>query len=219
MRPTGIYLQHARQHRRSSALGGARPARCRLHKTPGVSLEEMIADNVIVTNIKDGKLLHGSVPPSLGHQLNRIVLMERKDINAVIHLHVNEVIGYFSAEGATQLSFISEDTPLVLEKPIHILAPDENVEIVPDTIPSFIHDTNCFIMPHHGVTVLGETLSQAYHRITSVVAEIKRLITANSVACTRAGNVRYVSQDHVDTMLRDGRRVVYGEYAPADFAR
>src|SRR5688572_16636847 len=61
-------------------------------KHSGVSLEEATADNIVITDIPTPRLLHGTVPTSVGHQLNREILRLRTDINAVIHVHHDETI-------------------------------------------------------------------------------------------------------------------------------
>jgi L-fuculose-phosphate aldolase len=183
-------------------------------KHRGVSLEEMQSSHVVITNIKDGQLLYGATEPSIGHQLNRKIFSERKDISAVIHLHANSVIAYFSATKNTKLPFISVDTPLILEKPVFVLDPGENVEVIPDSIPDFIHDTNCFVMPHHGITSVGQTLSQAYHRLNSVVAEIDRLIASMAICTKDQSELIYRSDVDVNNMFAEGRKIVYGEYEP-----
>jgi ribulose-5-phosphate 4-epimerase/fuculose-1-phosphate aldolase len=45
-------------------------------------------------------LLHGHVPTSVGHNLNREILRQRPDIGAVIYVHHDEMIAFFAA-GAT----------------------------------------------------------------------------------------------------------------------
>ena len=40
-------------------------------KHAGVSLEEASADNIVITDVPTGALLCGTVPTSVGHQLNR----------------------------------------------------------------------------------------------------------------------------------------------------
>src|SRR5262244_3814801 len=51
-----------------------------------VSLEEMTLDNVVVTDVPTPRLVHGIVPTSVGHNLNREILRLRSDIHAVIHV-------------------------------------------------------------------------------------------------------------------------------------
>ena len=41
---------------------------------------------------------------------------------------------------------------------------------------SFIQDTNCVVMKRHGITVLGRTVSECYHRVNVYPAEVKRQI-------------------------------------------
>src|SRR5436189_5501561 len=66
-----------------------------------VSLEEMTLDNVVITDIPTPALLHGTVPTSVGHNLNREILRLRPDVDAVIHAHHDETIALFAA-GALQ---------------------------------------------------------------------------------------------------------------------
>ena len=63
-----------------------------------------------------------------------------------------------------------------MQKPAHYLPAHLNVEEDVGPIKSFIQDTNCIIMKRHGFTVLGRTVSEAYHRTCVLVSEIKRNI-------------------------------------------
>ena len=97
-------------------------------KHMGVSLEEMTIDNVVVTDLTEGSLLYGNQLPSIGHVMNRTVFRLRKDINAVMHIHANDVISYFSVTGEKEMRFISADTALILAKPVYVLDPNINIE-------------------------------------------------------------------------------------------
>jgi L-fuculose-phosphate aldolase len=55
-----------------------------------VSLEEMTLDHVVITDIPTPRLLHGTMPTSVGHNLNREILRLRPDVGAVIHVHHDE---------------------------------------------------------------------------------------------------------------------------------
>src|SRR3990172_8201091 len=138
-------------------------------KHRGVSLEEMSLDNIVVKDIC-GRLLYGSRDASIGSKLNAEVFKHRPDINAVIHLHIDEAISFFSASGWKEFRYISIDAPPVLGKDPYILDPEINVEKDAAHIKKFIGRTNCFIMPNHGATTLGRDLSEAYHRMNTVVA-------------------------------------------------
>ena len=59
----------------------------------------MTMDNVVITEVLTGALLHGTVPTSVGHNLNREILRLRPDINAVIHVRHDETITLGSPQG------------------------------------------------------------------------------------------------------------------------
>ena len=180
-------------------------------KHRGVSLEEMTLENVVVTDVTEGRLLYGKEAPSIGHQLNRKVFAGREDINAVIHLHPDEVISYFSVTGVKALNYISADTALILAKPARVLEPNVNVETDAALVDSFIDETNCIIMPNHGVTTLGRDISEAYHRMTSVIAEVRRIIMATEIAAAMGKKVNWIPDDQVAQMYESAESVIYGD--------
>lgn len=179
-------------------------------KQKGVSLEEMGLENVVVTDVTAGHLLYGKTPPSIGHIMNRTIFRLRPDINAVIHVHPNEVIAYFSATGARELKYVSADTALILSEPAWVLEPNINVEIDASLLEDFAHKTNCIIMPNHGVTTLGRNISEAYHRMTSAVAEVQRTILALQIAANIGREVNWISEASVQKMYADAEMVIYG---------
>jgi L-fuculose-phosphate aldolase len=184
-------------------------------KRKGLSLEEMTADDVAVTDL-DGNLLSGVCGPSLGHQLNRAIFRERADIRAVIHVHPDDVIAYgVAAPLARDLPIVSADAALILQKPVHILAPEVNVEADVSAVPGFIQQTNCFIMPNHGVTALGRDVSEAYHRLCTCVAEVRRLSRATTLGAAFGRCVRTVDGQELAAMYAQGERVIYGGTPPA----
>lgn len=178
-------------------------------KHRGVSLEEMTAANVVVTDLA-GNLVHGAVPPSIGHQMNRRILQLRDDVGCVIHAHVDHVIGYFSVLADEPFRYVSADAALVLQAPVRVLPTSLNIETDVSLIGSFIGSTNCVVMPNHGVTTLGGTMSEAYHRMTTLAAEVSRIICAGQVARAWGRTVRYVSEAETDEMYAAGRAVIHG---------
>lgn len=178
-------------------------------KHRGVSLEEMTDANVVVTDL-DGELVHGDVPTSVGHQMNRRILALRPDVNCVMHAHVDHVIGYFSVLDDRPFELISADAALVLQSPVKVLEASVNIEADVTLIESFIDSTNCIVMPNHGVTTLGRDVSEAYHRMTTISAEVSRIITAGQVASHWGREVKYVSAEETDAMYAAGSSVIYG---------
>lgn len=177
----------------------------------GVSLEEMDVGNVVVTDVLDGRLLYGSRKPSIGHIMSRTIFRLRPDINAVMHVHPNEVIAYFTASGAKELNYVSADTALVLSRPALVLEPNINVELDAALLEDLATRTNCIIMPNHGVTTLGRDLSEAYHRMTSTVAEVQRIVLALQVAANTGRQVTWISPEAAQGMYDAAEKVVFGK--------
>ena len=70
--------------------------------------------------------------------------------------------------------------------------------------------TNCIVMPNHGVTTFGRDLSEAYHRLTSVIAEVQRIIQALQIATMTGKEVNWIPEQEVRQMFENSEQVVYG---------
>jgi L-fuculose-phosphate aldolase len=175
-----------------------------------VSLEEMTLDNVVVTDVLTPTLLHGTVPTSVGHNLNREILRLRPDIGAVIHVHHDETIGLFASGLAKQeLRPLSLEFPYVMARPPHVVPSHLDVENDVGPIRDFIESTNAVLMENHGVTTLGRDVSEAYHRLNTLASEIGRIILAEQLAAVSGQAVHYLERDAVDWMYRHAESVIY----------
>jgi ribulose-5-phosphate 4-epimerase/fuculose-1-phosphate aldolase len=126
-----------------------------------VSLEEMTLDHVVITDIPTPRLLHGTMPTSVGHNLNREILRLRPDVGAVIHVHHDETIALFASGAAKELRVLSLEFPYVMAKPPYLVPSHLDVEQDVGPIKDFIEHTNSLAMENHGVTTLGRTVSEA----------------------------------------------------------
>src|SRR5947209_5558776 len=162
-----------------------------------------------------GRLLHGDVPTSVGHQLNREILRLRPDVNAVIHVHHDETIAYFAASPGRELRILSIEFPSVMGRPPHVLPSHVNVELDVAPIRSFIHHTNAIVMEGHGVTTLGRTLSEAYHRLNTLAAEVRRLALAEELAVLRGSEIQYVDPASLEWAYEHADDVIYPTPAAA----
>lgn len=176
-------------------------------KHAGVSLEEATVDHLVITDVPTPRLLHGSRPTSVGHQLNREILRLRPEINAVIHVHHDESIAFFG--GGRELQVLSLDFPLVMGAPIHVLPSHVNVELDVAPLRDFIGDTSAIVMENHGVTTFGRTVSEAYHRLNTLAAEVRRNITALSLAAATGEKVAVVDAESIEWGYRHGDSVLY----------
>lgn len=176
-------------------------------KHAGVSLEETTLEHIVITDVPTPRLLHGTRPTSVGHQLNREILRLRPEINAVIHVHHDESIAFFS--GGRALQILSLDFPLVMGAPVHVLPSHVNVELDVAPLRDFVDKTNAIVMENHGVTALGRTVSEAYHRLNTLAAEVRRNITALSLAAATGEKVAVVDAESVEWGYRHGDSVLY----------
>jgi ribulose-5-phosphate 4-epimerase/fuculose-1-phosphate aldolase len=174
-----------------------------------ISLEDMTTANVVVTDVPTGRLLHGTTPTSVGHQLNREILRLRPDVNAVIHVHHDETIALFASGGFTALPVVSIEFPVVMGLPPHVLPSHLDVELDVAPIKTFIDRTNAIVMEHHGVSVLGRTLAEAYYRLNTLTAEVRRVIQAEQLAAARGSRARYLDPAGVDELYENADRVIY----------
>jgi ribulose-5-phosphate 4-epimerase/fuculose-1-phosphate aldolase len=76
-------------------------------------------------------------------------------------------------------------------------------------IKTFIQHTNCVLMKRHGFTVLGRTVSECYHRVNTLAAEVKRIIIAEQLAAIRGTRPDYISREEMEEMFRLGDEVMY----------
>ena len=175
-----------------------------------VSLEEMTLDNVVITDIPTPTLLHGTVPTSVGHNLNREILRLRPDVGAVIHVHHDETIALFASGAVKELRVLSLEFPYVMAMPPYVVGSHLDVEQDVGPVTGFIEDTNSVIMENHGVTTLGRTISEAYHRLNTLASEVRRIALAERLAAAaRTEEVHYLAPDAVDWMYRHAESVIY----------
>src|SRR5919197_4282651 len=165
-----------------------------------ISLEEMTLENVVITDVPTGALLHGTVPTSVGHNLNREILRLRPDIHAVIHAHHDETIALFASGLVKELRALSLEFPYVMAKPPYVVPSHLDVEADVGPIKDFIEHTNSLIMENHGVTTLGRTVSEAYHRLNTLTSEVRRNIEALRLAALARTEVHFLAPDAVEWM-------------------
>jgi ribulose-5-phosphate 4-epimerase/fuculose-1-phosphate aldolase len=178
-------------------------------KHAGVSLEEMTAANVVVTDVPTGALLHGAVRTSVGHQLNREILKLRPDVNAVIHVHHDETIALFASRAVKELRVLSLEFPLIMGRPPIVLPSHVDVELDVGPVGGFIQETNAIVMENHGVTTLGATLAEAYHRLNTLAAEVRRIAMAEGLAAHAGTEVHYLAPDAVEWMYGHAQELLF----------
>jgi ribulose-5-phosphate 4-epimerase/fuculose-1-phosphate aldolase len=174
-----------------------------------ISLEEMGIENIVITEVATSRLLYGSRMTSVGHNLNREILKLRPDINAVMHVHDDATIALLGSGAFHEVQVLSLDMPVILGKPPHYLPASINVEADVAPVKDFIAHTNMVVMLGHGITALGRTISEAYHRLNSFTAEVRRNIEAERLAALKGTTPLYRSEAEVASLYEHADAIVY----------
>ena len=178
-----------------------------------LSLEEMEAENIVVTDIPTSRVLYGDKITSIGHNLSREILRLRPDIHATIHVHDDALIAFLGSGAASEVKMLSLDLPFVMGKPIHYVPAHVDVEADVSGVKDFIHDTNAVVLLGHGVTTLGRNVSEAYHRLNSLTAEVRRNIAAELLAARAGTRPTYRGDAEVQAMYRFAESIIYPKRA------
>jgi ribulose-5-phosphate 4-epimerase/fuculose-1-phosphate aldolase len=176
-------------------------------KHAGVSLEEMGIENIVITDIPTSRILYGSRMTSVGHNLNREILRLRPDIQAVIHVHDDASIAFFGA-GFEGVKVLSLDMPFIHGKHPYYLPAHLDVEADVGPVKDFIADTNLVVLLGHGLTALGRTVSEAYHRLNSFTAEVRRNIEAEKLAQITGVRPAYRTLAEIEEMHRHADAII-----------
>ena len=178
-----------------------------------LSLEEMEAENIVVTDIPTSRILRGERITSIGHNLSREILRLRPDIGATIHVHDDALIAFLGSGAASEVNMLSLDLPFVMGKPIHYVPAHVDVEADVSSVKDFIQDTNAVVLVGHGVTTLGRNVSEAYHRLNSLTAEVRRNVAAELLAGAAGTRPHYRSEAEVQSMYRFAESIIYPKRA------
>jgi len=174
-----------------------------------VSLEEMELENIVITDVPTSRILWGERMTSVGHNLSREILRLRPDINATIHVHDDATIALLGSGAPHQFNVLSLDPPFVLGKPVHFVPAHVDVEADVSSVAGFVQDTNSIVLVGHGITTFGRTVSEAYHRLNTLTAEVRRCILAEQLAALRGTKAAYRAQDEIESMYRFAERIIY----------
>jgi ribulose-5-phosphate 4-epimerase/fuculose-1-phosphate aldolase len=178
-------------------------------KHAGVSLEEMGIENIVITEIATSRLLYGSRTTSIGHNLSREILRLRPDVSAVIHVHDDATIAFFGSGAFREVKVLSLDMPFILGKPPYYVPASVDVEADVGPVKDFVSGTNLVVLLGHGITALGRTISEAYHRLNSFTAEVRRNIEAEHLAALKGTTPLYRSEAEIALMHKHAEAVIY----------
>ncbi len=174
-----------------------------------ISLEEMDVENIVITDVPTPCIVWGERMTSIGHNLSREILRLRPDIHATVHVHDDATLALFSSGATPEFKVLSLDPPFVLGKPVHFVPAHVDVEADVSSVADFIARTNLVVLVGHGLTALGRNISEAYHRLNTFTAEVRRCIDAEKLAALQGTRPAYRSQAEMDEMYRFAERIIY----------
>lgn len=127
--------------------------------TPSKTFKGMLKPKDLVKMDLSGKVILGSLEPSIEWRLHRNVYKVRRDINAVIHAHNPAVIGLIAA--GLRFKPMSVEGKLIVKR----------IEVIPYLEPGSLEladevarraiNANALILSNHGVIGLGVDLTEA----------------------------------------------------------
>ena len=164
-------------------------------KRRGICLGRNDVERLGSLEVITDRLLSGSIPPSNGHKMSRAIFAIRKDANAVIRTMPISSSAIFRKTR----NFHSGSCPVTLLSSLVLsttFARGVNIETDPAQMESTIADSNCFVMPNHGLTTVGRTLSEAYNRHTAFLSEVWRLILAIIAKSDEAATLKCVDESN-----------------------
>jgi L-fuculose-phosphate aldolase len=174
-----------------------------------ISLEEMELENIVITDVPTSRILCGDHMTSVGHNLSREILRLRPDINATIHVHDDAVLSLYSSGAAPEFKVLSLDPPFVLGKPVHFVPAHVDVEADVSSVADFVQNTNSVVLVGHGLTTFGRNISEAYHRLNTLTAEVRRVLAAEQHAAVTGTKPAYRAQAEIEEMYRFAERIIY----------
>ena len=174
-----------------------------------ISLEEMEVGNIVVTDIPTSRVVWGERMTSVGHNLSREILRLRPDVGATLHVHDDAAIALYGSGAPHEFKVLSLDPPFVLGKPVHFVPAHVDVEADVSSVASFVQDTNSIVLVGHGITTFGRNISEAYHRLNTLTAEVRRVLAAEQHAAVAGTRPAYRSQAEMEEMYRFAERIIY----------
>ena len=174
-----------------------------------ISLEEMEAANIVITDVPTSRILWGERMTSVGHNLSREILRLRPDVGATLHVHDDSAIALYGSGAPHEFKVLSLDPPFVLGKPVHFVPAHVDVEADVSSVASFVADTNSIVLVGHGITTFGRNISEAYHRMNTLTAEVRRCLQAEQHAAIKGTKVAYRAREEIEAMYRFAERIIY----------
>lgn len=139
------------------------------------------ADLVVIDN--HGNVVEGE-GPSTEIRMHLRIYQRRPDCEAVVHAHPPVATGFALAGEEIPDDLLPESATVlgsVASVPFCMPGTDE----VPEALDPLLDDHKTFLLGHHGATVMGKDLMDAYHRMETLERVARIVLTARTLGEAR----------------------------------
>jgi L-fuculose-phosphate aldolase len=159
-------------------------------------------EDFIIVNINTREVVSGKHRPSIETPVHTTIYTRRRDVGSVVHTH-SHYATLFSIAGVelVPIGMGIARTP-ALAKGVGIAEyASPGTEELAINIAEKLRDRCAVLMPHHGVTVIGKTIEEAYH-IAKGVEDLAKL----QFEVTRIGKPQPLPKDAIKRILERGKK-------------
>ena len=147
----------------------------------GASKGFMTPRSLIKVNI-NGEVIVGSGKPSTEIKMHLCVYKQRKDANAVVHIHPVIATAFASAGVALDKPYLTGNVLTLGVVPVAPYATPSTDEVAKSITP-FLHNHKAILLANHGALCIGKTLDEAvnlaeYVETAAKTALVMRLLGA-----------------------------------------
>lgn len=169
----------------------------------GVDYDKITAEGIVVMDL-NGKIVDGTMKPSIEWPLHTAVYKDRSDVNAVVHTH---------STCCTAMAIARKPIPAAAEDMVQIVGGNVRVSeyFLPGTpelgtaAVEALKDRNGVILANHGCLAAGKDLKE-----TLKIADVMEKSAKATIYATILGGVVELQQSEVDAM-RDFYLNGYGQ--------
>jgi L-fuculose-phosphate aldolase len=184
----------------------------RILTTPsGLCKGELKTDDLVLINIH-GKHLSGKNKVSSEIALHLEVYKQRQDVKACIHAHPANCIALMLSGKKLDKPILPESVILLGKIPTAPYARPSTSQ-VPESIRTFIKQTDCILLDRHGSLTVGNSLHEAFYKIELMEHTAKCYLKALSI-----GEVNELDRAEINTLmeLRKNRYKINNPIIPFD---
>jgi L-fuculose-phosphate aldolase len=133
----------------------------------GISKGFMKPEMLVVID-REGNKIRGEMRPSTELRMHRAFYDARPDVRAVVHAHPIVATGFAVAGLNLDKATLPEVVLTLGYVPLTKYGLPGTDELTQDILENYVHDFDAYLLENHGVTTVGQSLINAYHKMETV---------------------------------------------------